>query len=324
MAVTLVCSWEKRKNPDPATHDRDRTAAEQRNARRRRINEAGVPCSQDSITRRVQSLQISDTPAAQTALPAPAPPPMPNTRRPPQARPKQQPRAFAVRNVAQILSPSEQSPITASCCTWSRSTGDNGCSQKAMRSSGTSIAQPEKLVTPSGRGDVADAPSAEVILRSETLLAIPLRTVANPGTRMQRLAVQQSPQGSQPVPPGDLLDDRPLPNCPVRDVLLTERDKQLLAELRRASSITLPRCISRYATAWALCRYRCRLVLAEVPKATDRNSELKLRLRICGRRGRSVSSSPRYWDSNTLVRSAVENGRCCRRRMNSAGNEVAP
>ena len=39
---------------------------------------------------------------------------------------------------------------------------------------------------------------------------------------------------------------------------------------------------------------------------------------MTSRRSRSVSPSPRYWDSNTLVRSAGENWRCCRRRMNSA------
>ena len=44
--------------------------------------------------------------------------------------------------------------------------------------------------------------------------------------------VQQPPQSSQPVPPGDFLDDSPLPNCPIRDIVLTERDKQLHAELR--------------------------------------------------------------------------------------------
>ena len=62
--------------------------------------------------------------------------------------------------------------------------------------------------------------------------------------------------------------------------------------------MALPRCIvSRYATAWAerieeaisghqswavLCRCRCRLPLAEVPKGPDRNAELKLRLRLWG------------------------------------------
>ena len=74
---------------------------------------------------------------------------------------------------------------------------------------------------------------------------------------------------------------------------LTERYKQLIAELRRTSAMALPRCVvSRYATAlaesvvgamsghqsWALlCRYCCRLLLAAVPKGVDRNSELKLR-----------------------------------------------
>ena len=61
--------------------------------------------------------------------------------------------------------------------------------------------------------------------------------------------------------------------------------------------MALPRCIvSRYATAWAesiegairghhswavLCRYRCRLLLTKDPKGTDRNAQLKLRLRVC-------------------------------------------
>ena len=77
------------------------------------------------------------------------------------------------------------------------------------------------------------------------------------------------------------MDDSPLPNCSIWDVVLTDRDKQLLSELRRASAMALPRCVvSRYATAWAeslegamsghhsftlLCRYRCRLLLVEIP-----------------------------------------------------------
>ena len=55
---------------------------------------------------------------------------------------------------------------------------------------------------------------------------------------------QQPPQSSLPVRPGDPLDDSPLRNCPVRDIVLTERDKQLLTELRRASamlSLDMPR-----------------------------------------------------------------------------------
>ena len=60
--------------------------------------------------------------------------------------------------------------------------------------------------------------------------------------------------------------------------------------------MALPRCVvSGYATTWAeslegamsghqsralLCRYRCRLLLAEIPKGADRKSELKLRLHL--------------------------------------------
>ena len=90
-------------------------------------------------------------------------------------------------------------------------------------------------------------------------------------------------RSSQPVPPRDPLDDGPLPNCPIRGIVVTERDKQLLADLRRASAMAIPRCIvSRSATSWAesleeaisghqswavLCRYH-------------RNAELKLWLQL--------------------------------------------
>ena len=87
-------------------------------------------------------------------------------------------------------------------------------------------------------------------------LAILFRIVASPDTRVQR------PMARLPFSCEDAarsqchqvtsLDDSPLPNCSVRDVVLTERDKQSLAELRRASAMALRRCIvSRNATAWA-------------------------------------------------------------------------
>ena len=51
---------------------------------------------------------------------------------------------------------------------------------------------------------------------------------------------------------GDPLDDSPLPNCSIRNIVLADRDKQLLSELRRASAMALPRCVvTRYATTWA-------------------------------------------------------------------------
>ena len=103
-------------------------------------------------------------------------------------------------------------------------------------------------------------------------------------------------QSSRPVPPGAPLDDSPLPNCSIRDIALTELDKQLLTDLRLAPAMGLPRCVvSRHATAWAeslkgamsghqswavLCRYRCRLLLAEIPKGVGRNSELKQPLQL--------------------------------------------
>ena len=44
------------------------------------------------------------------------------------------------------------------------------------------------------------------------------------------------------------LDDSPLPNSPVRDSVITERDRQLLADFRRASAMATPRStVSRYA-----------------------------------------------------------------------------
>ena len=64
---------EKRKIQDPP-HHRDWTVAEQPLASHRRINEAGdsVPSSQDSVTREVQNLHISNPPAVQTVLPTTA------------------------------------------------------------------------------------------------------------------------------------------------------------------------------------------------------------------------------------------------------------
>ena len=33
------------------------------------------------------------------------------------------------------------------------------------------------------------------------------------------------------------MDDSPLPNCSIQNIVLTDRDKQLLSELRRASAM---------------------------------------------------------------------------------------
>ena len=44
-------------------------------------------------------------------------------------------------------------------------------------------------------------------------------------------------QSSQLVPPGEPLDDSPLPTCPIQNIVPTDRDKP---ELRRASAMALP------------------------------------------------------------------------------------
>ena len=120
----------------------------------------------------------------------------------------------------------------------------------------------------------------------------PRQTTARATGRSGTAAGQQLPQGSQPVPPGEPLDGSSLLNCHFRDVVLTDRDKQLLIELRRASAMALPRCVvSRWAESlegvtsghqsWALlCRFRCRLFLAKIPKGVDWNSELRQRLHL--------------------------------------------
>ena len=60
------------RNLGQATDERDRTA-EERTAPQSRINEAGdpVPGSQDALTRRVQNLQLSDSPATPANSPRP-------------------------------------------------------------------------------------------------------------------------------------------------------------------------------------------------------------------------------------------------------------
>ena len=152
-----------------------------------------------------------------------------------------------------ITPPSEQSPTTASCFTWFRNTGGNGCSQKALRSCAIPTVQPAQPVTPSGRGDVTDAPSEEEILRSETfLLAIPFRTDDNPDTRMQHPMARPSFS--------NLLRARS--RCPQATPSTTARFRTALSRTSLSRSVTSsyspnfaesprwhsPRCIvSRYA-----------------------------------------------------------------------------
>ena len=151
-------------------------------------------------------------------------------------------------SAVQILPLTWHPQTEVSCSTWG-----SCCFQTAWSNCTVSTALPVSLVAPSGRDVVADAPFAEVILSSENfVLVIPFRIDDSLDVRVQRPTVP--PLVSSPLkgPPGKPLDDSPLPNCPIRDIALTERDKHLLTELRRASAMALPRCVvSRYATAWA-------------------------------------------------------------------------
>ena len=216
-------------------------------------------------------MYLTDTPATHVTLPVPAPLPMPNSRRPTQPRARQQqeylrsaqcgsdPEAFKGTSDRGLMLHVVQK-YRAACvlCDW-----------RCHRCSHCKRDTPTRDITV---GDI-------------------LQDRRQPGHQdaapVGSPNAHHPPHRSQPVPPGDPFDDSPPPNCSIRDIIITERDKQLLADLRRASAMAIPRCIvSRCATAWAdrlmrshqwppvlaiLCPYRCRpLLLAEVPEGSDR------------------------------------------------------
>ena len=177
------------------------------------------------------------------------------------------------------IPPLTKDPLTrVSCSTWVKNTEDSNCSQKALGNCAVSTVQPASFVALPDHNGATNAASVRAIPHSVNFVwAISFRTDDSWDIRVQR-----PPISSQPVHPGGPLDDSPLPNCPTREITLTERDKQVLVELRRASAMALPRCaVSRYARAWAeslegaisghqswavLCRCRCHLLHADIPK----------------------------------------------------------
>ena len=85
------------------------------------------------------------------------------------------------------------------------------------------------------------------------------------------------------------LDDSPRPSSPIRDIAITENDAQLLADLRRASSMAIrgrhcfplpplrgQKALRKRETASdnssILWRHRCRLLLDEVPKVQQKHT----------------------------------------------------
>ena len=176
-------------------------------------------------------------------------------------------------SAVQIPPLTKHPPTMASCNTWGKNTEGSDCSQKALGNCASSTVQPASYVALSDHNDAIDSAFATAIPLSVNFVSgIPFRTDDSPNIRVQR-AVRQ-----------------PSANCPIGNIVLTDRDKQLLSELLRASAMALPRCVvSRHATAWAeslegamsghqswalLCRYRCRLLLAQIPSGVDRNAEL--------------------------------------------------
>ena len=85
------------------------------------------------------------------------------------------------------------------------------------------------------------------------------------------------PEAPLPVAPDDPLDDSPAPDRPMREVSVRKTDVHLLQELCRAQQWRSA-VVSYHDTPRAiLCRYWCRLLLAEISDGCDRNEELKRR-----------------------------------------------
>ena len=130
------------------------------------------------------------------------------------------------------------------------------------------------------------------------------------------------------MPAANLLDDSPLPNCPTRDVIVTESDRQFLAALRSAPAMVIPRCfVSLHATAWAeslkgavsghqswavLYRCSCRLLLAGAPKGSDRNAAVEGRQhsRACWKNPRTATLlTPSQEDKGAQSQTDEQRGR---------------
>ena len=103
------------------------------------------------------------------------------------------------------------------------------------------------FVAPFDRGGGTNATVAEHKLRIRIYSRVFLcQDRRKPG---HRNADASPPNPHQPSTPPD---DRPLPNSPVREIVISERDKQL-ADIRRASALALQRYVvlPDDASAWA-------------------------------------------------------------------------
>ena len=248
-------------NLGPIAHERDR--AEERSACRTRINEAGdaVPGSQDSI-HHARSSEFAadgysgdgDAHRRDITHTDPAPPSVPNSRRPTQPRSRQQrdnlrcPRCGSDPEV----------------CTGNTDRGlmmHVGQKHGAQQLSQECVAQLRQLdqaacvscgTIRSRRCNRCNHCERDTATRDITVCDV-FQDRRQPGHQDAAASSpnpHQPPRSRQPVPPGDPLDDRPPPNYPIRDIVVTESDRQLLADLRSASAVVILRCIvSRYGPA---------------------------------------------------------------------------
>ena len=172
---------------------------------------------------------------------------------------------FAVHSAAQLQTP------TGSLClktVWDNCVG--------------STARPVCTVAQSDRGGVAGAtPAGSILLSANFALGTSSRTDGSRGIRTQRPAVWQLGGNFLRAP-----NHSPLPNCPIRGVVLADRDNQLLSGLRQASAPAMC-CLSiRHGLGRKSRRSRERSTtvvacsLLESPRGVDRNSQLKQRLHL--------------------------------------------
>ena len=145
----------------------------------------------------------------------------------------------------------------------------SNCFRKVWRSFVSLIVQPVCIVTPWCKRCShckKDTPTQDIIVGGHEDASASAPNAPQP------------PNSLEPVPPGDPLDDGPLPNCPIRYVLSRNPIDNALpvyAEPRPSSLVVLrpgqKALREPSVVTWAvLHRYRCRLLPAEVPNGCDR------------------------------------------------------
>ena len=156
---------------------------------------------------------------------------MRNARR--QPKPKQMSREYLrCAQCGPVPTLARRQQMELSCSIIGRGTEVRCCLQTLWDNCAGLIARLASSVALSDRSGVASATTAEATLFSANFAWETLsRTDDSLGIRTLRSAVRQPVNNSLRVPPGEPLDDSPLPNCPTRDVVLTKRQAAHRASL---------------------------------------------------------------------------------------------